>query len=255
MPKPITWYEITVPQAQAALDFYSAVFGYATSSMDMGEMGPYTMLHSPNGGGPFAGVMPMTGPEWDGIPPHWMTYFYVSDINSAMEKIKESGGKVLHGPMTVPDVGEIAVCHDDQGAHFSIHQPSSGPEPEGETDMSKVASYWVELMSPSREKTNAFYQKALGWGMMEQDMGPKVGFYTMFTMNDYPFAGSMTVSDMGESAFWMPYLATPDIAAAMEKTKSLGGSVLFGPENVPDVGQIAMCKDNSGAVFGLHQPV
>jgi predicted enzyme related to lactoylglutathione lyase len=36
------------------------------------------------------------------VPPHWMIYFRVPDINAAVERVKANGGKILSGPMEVP---------------------------------------------------------------------------------------------------------------------------------------------------------
>jgi hypothetical protein len=65
--------------------------------------------------------MPMTGPEWRGVPPHWMVYVAVDDIDAAARKVVELGGKVCVPPTTIP-VGRFAVVNDPQGATFSLFQ-------------------------------------------------------------------------------------------------------------------------------------
>jgi uncharacterized protein len=120
----VNWMEINSPNAAATIEFYSKLFGWTTSEMDMGEMGKYTMLHGADGKA-FAGIMEMKGPEWEGIPPHWMNYFHTDDINASCETVNGAGGEVCHGPFEIPGTGQIAVCKDNQGAVFSLHQPTA----------------------------------------------------------------------------------------------------------------------------------
>ena len=56
-----------------------------------------------------------------GVPPHWMIYFRVPDINAAVERIKKNGGKILNGPMEVPGGDWVLNAQDPQGGAFSLH--------------------------------------------------------------------------------------------------------------------------------------
>ena len=113
-----SWHELTTTDAPAALKFYSDVFGWRPSdTMDMGPMGKYHMFNRPHG---MIGGMMNKPPEMAHVPPHWMIYFRVPDINAAVERIKANGGKILNGPMEVPG-GRIAQCLDPQGAAFALH--------------------------------------------------------------------------------------------------------------------------------------
>lgn len=247
--KAVGWFEINVPDKAKGLDFYSSIFGYTTSDMDMGEMGTYTMLH--HGGVPFGGSMEMSGPEWEGIPPHWMTYFSVSNMDEACEKIKSAGGQVVHGPMPIPGDGLIAVCTDDQGAHFSIIWEN----PENAMPAGPEAIDWVEHMSPDRTKADAFYQNVFGWNKIEENMGPEVGMYSMYGTGEKFHAGAMQIGPgMPIPPNWTVYLVTQNIHDTVEKIKAKGGVIHAEPMEIPGVGHIAMAADCCGAAFGLHQP-
>jgi predicted enzyme related to lactoylglutathione lyase len=50
----------------------------------------------------------------------WMYYFNVEGVSAAMTRVKEHGGKVIHGPMQVPGEMWIAQCTDPQGAVFAL---------------------------------------------------------------------------------------------------------------------------------------
>lgn len=110
---PFIWHEIYTPDVEATKSFYGKVLGWTTSEMDMGDF-KYTMFAA--GGEPFAGSIQMEGPDWEGVPVHWSTYVAVDDVDATVAKAKDAGGKLLHGPMDVPNVGRMALIQDPQGA-------------------------------------------------------------------------------------------------------------------------------------------
>jgi len=115
-----SWHELMTTDAPAAMKFYSEVFGWQPSeTMDMGAMGKYHMFNRPHG---MIGGMMNKPPEMANVPPHWMIYFRVPDIDAAIERIRANGGKVLNGPTEVPGGDRIVNAMDPQGAAFSLHQ-------------------------------------------------------------------------------------------------------------------------------------
>jgi predicted enzyme related to lactoylglutathione lyase len=114
-----SWHELMTTDAPAALKFYSEIFGWQPSeALDMGPMGKYHMFNRPHG---MIGGMMNKPPEMAQVPPHWMIYFRVPDINAAVERIKANGGQVLNGPMEVPGGDWIVNAMDPQGGAFSLH--------------------------------------------------------------------------------------------------------------------------------------
>ena len=114
-----SWHELTTTDAEAAMKFYSDVFGWQPSEvMDMGEMGKYRMFNRPVG---MIGGMMNRPPQMAHVPPYWMIYFLVPDINAAVERVKANGGQILNGPMEVPGGDWIVNAMDPQGAMFSLH--------------------------------------------------------------------------------------------------------------------------------------
>jgi predicted enzyme related to lactoylglutathione lyase len=114
-----SWHELMTTDAPAAMKFYSEVFGWQPSeTMDMGAMGKYHMFNRPHG---MIGGMMNKPPEMAQVPPHWMIYFRVPDINAAVARIKSNGGKILNGPMEVPGGDQVLNAMDPQGAAFSLH--------------------------------------------------------------------------------------------------------------------------------------
>ena len=114
-----SWHELMTTDAPAAMKFYSDVFGWQPGeTMDMGPNGQYYIFNRPHG---MIGGMMNKPPAMASVPPHWMIYFRVPDINAATERIKANGGTILNGPMEVPDGDWIVNARDPQGAAFSLH--------------------------------------------------------------------------------------------------------------------------------------
>ena len=76
---------------------------------------------------PVSGVMQITD-DMGPIPPHWMVYFGVDDVDAATAKAQELGGSVVVSPMDIPDVGReigrFAGLKDPQGAMFFVFKPA-----------------------------------------------------------------------------------------------------------------------------------
>lgn len=112
-----SWAEYVGNDHEAAFSFYSQLFGWEKNrEHDMGPMGKY-LLFGKNGsdkGGMF--TMPKDMP----MPPSWLYYIRVDDLEAAVERAKAGGGKLLNGPMDVPDGSRIAQLMDPQGAAFAL---------------------------------------------------------------------------------------------------------------------------------------
>jgi hypothetical protein len=45
----------------------------------------------------------------------------VADLDGAVARVKENGGRLMVGPMDIPGGGRIAIGMDQQGAPFALH--------------------------------------------------------------------------------------------------------------------------------------
>lgn len=115
-PGNIGWHELYAGEWKSAFDFYAGQFGWTkTEAMDMGEMGTYQLFAA---GGESIGGM-MTKPA-DVPSPFWLFYFNVGDIDAAAQRVTGNGGKVLMGPMEVPNSAWVLQGTDPQGAMFAL---------------------------------------------------------------------------------------------------------------------------------------
>lgn len=116
-PGVVSWNELMTRDTAAAKAFYGAVFGWGSRSRDMGD---FEYIVFQKGGHDIAGMMAMAGPEWEGIPEHWMNYVTVADVDATVAKAVQLGGSVRVPPMDIPEIGRFAVLQDSTGAHFSV---------------------------------------------------------------------------------------------------------------------------------------
>jgi uncharacterized protein len=122
-PGAVVWNELNTSDPDRAREFYGAVFGWETRPFG-GEGGPpYLTIHVGGEERGVGGIMDTRAFSQD-VPPHWMVYFAVDDVDAAAAKTKELGGSVAQEPTDIPDVGRFAVFHDPAGAHFAVLKPN-----------------------------------------------------------------------------------------------------------------------------------
>jgi predicted enzyme related to lactoylglutathione lyase len=111
----VCWHELATRDLDAAAEFLTELFGWTTAENPMSPSAYLVIRHAEEEMG---GILQMTE-EWGDLPPHWTVYFAVEDADETAESIREHGGSVEHGPFDTP-IGRLAVCKDDQGAHFHV---------------------------------------------------------------------------------------------------------------------------------------
>lgn len=115
----ITWRDLTVKDAGKVRDFYAAVVGWKVAEVDMGGYADYSMV-APNGE-TVAGVCHARGAN-TGVPPQWLMYVTVADMDESVARCEELGGKVLTPVKALGD-GLFAVIQDPAGAVCALYQP------------------------------------------------------------------------------------------------------------------------------------
>lgn len=263
MPGPVShgrfvWYDLMTTDPDSAADFYTKVAGWGSMPWEGGEAeegkGPYIMWT--------AGEKPIGGrdllPEEakaQGAQTHWLAYVTTPDAGAVVKRTEELGGAVLMPPTTMEGVGTFAVLRDPQGVVFCPFTPAGGAG--GPVDAPEVGQFsWHELYTTDHEAAFAFYSEVFGWEKTEaMDMG-EMGVYQMFgpeAGDNFSYGGMMNKpAEMPAPPHWLYYIMVPDINAAAEKVKELGGQVFNGPMEVPGGDMIAMCIDPQGGAFALH---
>jgi predicted enzyme related to lactoylglutathione lyase len=120
--KSIGWVDLTVDDAEGLRDFYASVMGWRPEPVDMGEYADYNMCDA--SGAPSAGVCHARGGN-AGLPPVWMVYFQVDDLDESVQQAEVGGGSVLQGPKGAGG-GRYAVMQDPAGTVFAILEMPTG---------------------------------------------------------------------------------------------------------------------------------
>src|SRR3984893_14671438 len=111
-----TWHELATTDPEAALDFYSELFGWSKGAAhDMGEMGVYQLVS--HDGKDVGGIYKARD---NSTPPSWLSYVRVDDAAKAADAAKSAGGRILNGPMEVPGGSWIVMMLDPQGGAFAV---------------------------------------------------------------------------------------------------------------------------------------
>jgi predicted enzyme related to lactoylglutathione lyase len=118
------WHELVTRDTAAAKKFFCDLMGWTTSEQDMGPMGTYTMFEQD--GLAVGGMMGMDHPDWEGVPPHWMTYLQVDDVDAKAAKVTELGGTICVPPTDIPNVGRFCVINDPSGGTISLFKSAKG---------------------------------------------------------------------------------------------------------------------------------
>jgi predicted enzyme related to lactoylglutathione lyase len=118
----IAWTDLTVPETEKVRDFYKELVGWESSPVDIGENYQDYNMMPPGSETPVAGICHAMGVN-AGIPPQWMIYIVVEDLEQCKRRCVELGGKVL---MQHPSM-HMCVIQDPAGAVCALYAAPSEP--------------------------------------------------------------------------------------------------------------------------------
>lgn len=236
------WFELNTNDKDAALRFYPEVLGWKTSSMDM-PGGTYNMVNV--GEAPYGGIVDSPVPN---VPPHWLSYVSVEDVDATAKAVVEHGGKCLMEAMDIPGVGRMQAVADPEGATFMLFTNAAGDDAplEGEGSF-----HWNELWSKDPAAQAAFYQKALGFTAETMEMPG--GEYFILKSGDKGRGGIMK-SPVDAPTHWEQYVRVEDVDGTRERAVNNGGQSIGDVMEVPGVGRFALIADPTGATLGVITP-
>lgn len=113
----LVWNELYTRNTEKAGTFYAGLFGWRLTAFP-GPM-EYTVFRLTGADQGVGGMMPMPA-EMKDVPPHWLPYFRVDDVDATVAQARDLGGTICNPPMDIPTVGRIAMLADPQGAAFAI---------------------------------------------------------------------------------------------------------------------------------------
>lgn len=117
---------------------------------------------------------------------------------------------------------------------------------------------WSEIASTDLETCKSFYSNVFGWQFKKSESTGQEFEYlefasdggpapdgALYQMNPEMFGGQVPPAHIAL------YVSVDDVDASVEKAKELGGSVVFGPYDIPNVGRFAIINDPTGASISM----
>jgi len=92
----IGWTDLTIDNAKEVRDFYCQVVGWKFEPVEMGGYEDYCMV-SPDNGETTAGICHARGVNAK-LPPQWLAYITVDDVEKSAKACVDLGGEVIDGP-------------------------------------------------------------------------------------------------------------------------------------------------------------
>jgi predicted enzyme related to lactoylglutathione lyase len=256
------WVDTWQPDADAAVSFYSQLFGWdAEDTMPAGVAGKHYMCRLR--GRDVAAVA--SRPEEAPPVTAWNTYVWVEDAERTARNATEAGGTVLKEPFEALDGGRIGIVADPAGAALGIWQPGAH---RGAQLVNEPGAWAMSALSTDNpEGAKRFYREVFAWDTATFDAGGAE--ITMWTVPGYVggepqqpvprdvVATMVPPSGDGDAPppHWGVDFWIGDVEQAAAKVAELGGRILVAPYEIPAAGlRQGVFADPQGAAFSLTQP-
>jgi predicted enzyme related to lactoylglutathione lyase len=110
---------------------------------------------------------------------------------------------------------------------------------------------WNELLTTDPSASIKFYTQLFGWTTQEFPM-PEFT-YTIVKQSgaDMGQGGIMAIPAhaKGMPPAWFSYVTVDDTDATAKQAEKLGGKIMLGPQDIPEVGRFAVIQDPQGAAI------
>jgi uncharacterized protein len=261
------WIDTSQPEPEAAVAFYSGLFGWELEDVMPADSGSNYFIARLRGDDVAAIA---SQPEGGAQTPGWNTYIWVQSADEAASKVKDAGGRVLTEPFDVTAAGRMALCMDPEGAAFCVWEARAH---KGAQIVNEPGSLnFNTLNTRNAERAKAFYGAVFGWETL--DLGAGIEMWRLSGYGDFlaqrdpeireRIAASAaapggfedvvaTLSPIAEDqpdvpAHWSVTFAVEDADATAASAAQLGGEVLVAPFDARWV-RMTVIADPQGAIF------
>jgi predicted enzyme related to lactoylglutathione lyase len=257
------WVDTAHPDPDAAVAFYSQLFGWECENVMPG--GAYYMARIR--GGDVAGI----GPVPDGAQPMavWNTYIQVQSADETAAKVQAAGGTTIAEPFDVMEAGRTAVFADPAGAVFYVWEPRRHTGARVVNEHGAVN--FNGLATDDLEGAQAFYGSVFGWqvfGVGETfqawalpGYGDHLEEFQPGTRQRNADLGAPGFEDVvaaieplppGRRPYWSVTFAVDNADEIARRAAELGGTVPVAPFDAPYV-RMTVLSDPQGATFIASQ--
>ena len=244
------WYELLTTDADAATRFYEAVIGWNARAFEGSDIG-YRLFSI--GGTDVAGFMPIPADAKD-MRPGWLGYVGVDDVDKIAAEIVQVGGTQHMPPADIPGVGRFAMVADPQGVPFYVMRGATEGTSASFSPKQTGHCQWNELSTTDQQAALAFYKARFGWDKGDAMPMGEMGDYQFITHHGETIGAVMRRTPDGPPPAWTFYFGIEDIDVAARAISGNGGTIHYGPAEVPGDFFIIVASDPQGALFGLVGP-
>lgn len=114
----IGWMDLTVENAEQVRDFYASVVGWTPENVEMGGYSDFIMK-APGVEQGVSGICHARGSNAD-LPPQWLIYITVDDLDQSVKTCLSLGGSVISGPKNYGEEWRYCVIRDPAGAAAAL---------------------------------------------------------------------------------------------------------------------------------------
>jgi len=249
------WIDTWQPDADAAVAFYTALFGWDAAEAPLDDAQVRHVMLSIDGR-EVAGIG--WRPDGDGpdLPTAWGTYIQVADLDATVGAATGAGGRLVMGPIDSLDGGRIALLADPAGAVFGVWQLG---EHGGARVINEPGAWAMSVLnSDDTDAARAFYAAVFGWTWDPFPLGEHEG--TLFRLPGYVGGEAeqpvprdvvaVMAPAFGRPASWVVNFWVEDADAVAAAAPGLGGRVVHGPFD-SGITRDAVLADPAGAVFSV----
>jgi len=118
---------------------------------------------------------------------------------------------------------------------------------------------WTEIASNDADTCTAFYDAVFGWEFKDGDAAdPGMDYREFTTGGEQPVGGLYQINpawfgDNPPPPHFMTYVAVDDVDENAKLAQELGGTIIRGPMDIPNVGRICIIQDPTGAMISTFR--
>jgi uncharacterized protein len=182
----------------------------------------------------------------------WVPYVAVDDVAASADGAVRAGGTIANSSIDPRDAGRRSVITDPEGAVVGL----CAPDDDQAATLTEGAGtiWWAEVLAQTPSLLQAFYTRVFRWHFTEQPLAPHP-LYVVWKRGEKAVGGLLPIGEgWNTSPRWQVLFQVDDLAASVARVVAAGGTVEFGPLDVPRAGLLTSVRDPRGALHVLVQP-
>jgi predicted enzyme related to lactoylglutathione lyase len=248
-PGSFCWFELATNDPASAKDFYRQLFGWTSDELS-GDPGRAHTIFRHQGRDVAALAALDVRQRAAGLPPHWLIYAAVANVDASAIEAQNLGGTLTTAPIDVAQAGRMAVITDPTGGRLALWEARKhiGAEVTNEQN----SPCWFELQTHNVERARAFYGGLFGWSAR---VTTEPSQYTELVQHGISIGGMVEMDLRWGNVLptWAMYFAVENCAETAKTAVAIGGKVIVPPTQIGKTMKFSMFSDPQGAPFSVLQ--